>query len=77
MASTPRRPVNARDAAEAFFAKPAPKAEPAPARVAVPGARESVTLKLDQAVVEHFQNDGPGWQDRINDVLRAYVEGRA
>ncbi|GGE52751.1 hypothetical protein GCM10007276_32200 [Agaricicola taiwanensis] len=76
MASTPRRPTNALDAAEALFRKPAPRAEVAPARTAAPGAREAVTLKIDQAVLEHFQNDGPGWQDRINDVLRTYVEGQ-
>tara|TARA_R110002020_G_scaffold262450_1_gene476908 strand:+ start:354 stop:482 length:129 start_codon:yes stop_codon:yes gene_type:complete len=29
-----------------------------------------VTLRLDRAVLEHFQDDGPGWQDRINDALR-------
>ena len=25
---------------------------------------------LDRAVLEHFQEDGPGWQDRINAALR-------
>lgn len=33
-----------------------------------------VSLKLDSAVLEHFQKDGPGWQDRINDALRAFVK---
>ncbi|HEX2147491.1 MAG TPA: BrnA antitoxin family protein, partial [Pseudorhizobium sp.] len=32
-----------------------------------------VSLKLDSTVLEYFQKDGPGWQDRINDVLRAVV----
>jgi uncharacterized protein (DUF4415 family) len=65
------------DAAEALFKKPAPKAEAAPKASVVPGAREMVSLKLDQAVLQYFQEDGPGWQDRINDVLRAYVAGEA
>jgi uncharacterized protein (DUF4415 family) len=29
-----------------------------------------VSLRLDRAVLEHFQDDGPGWQDRINAALR-------
>ena len=29
-----------------------------------------VTLRLDRAVLEHFQEDGPGWQDRLNAALR-------
>ncbi|KAB1076091.1 BrnA antitoxin family protein [Methylobacterium planeticum] len=71
-----RRTSDPRQAAEAAFkaattksAAPAPAPrEPAPA--AVPGSRESVTLRLDSAVLEHFQKDGPGWQDRINAALK-------
>jgi uncharacterized protein (DUF4415 family) len=36
----------------------------------VPGAKETVTLRIDQDVLEYFQQDGPGWQDRINAALR-------
>jgi uncharacterized protein (DUF4415 family) len=36
----------------------------------VPGVREQVTLRLDRDVLDHFQQGGPGWQDRINDALR-------
>ncbi|WP_375455566.1 BrnA antitoxin family protein [uncultured Methylobacterium sp.] len=71
-----RRITDPRQAAEAAFkaattAKPAPAPAPEP-RVAqaVPGARESVTLRLDSDVLAHFQKDGPGWQDRINDALK-------
>jgi uncharacterized protein (DUF4415 family) len=69
---TPRRPVNPLDAAEALF-KPAKKTAPAPAveRKTLPGVKEQVTLKLDSDVLAWFQADGPGWQDRINDTLRA------
>jgi uncharacterized protein (DUF4415 family) len=28
-----------------------------------------VTLRLDQAVIEHFKAGGPGWQSRINTAL--------
>ncbi|WP_283192617.1 BrnA antitoxin family protein [Rhizobium sp. AN80A] len=77
MATTPRRPVNAIDAAEALF-KPAKK-QPAPAveRPAIPNAKEMVSIKIDSDVLAFFQEDGPGWQERINDLLRAAMkEGR-
>mgnify|MGYP001429431222 CR=1 FL=1 len=68
-----RRPSDPRAAAEAVFKPAAPKLEvpEAPRSNAVPGAKETVTLKLDADVLEHYQQDGPGWQDRINAALRA------
>ena len=69
-----RRPIDARDAAEAAFkaattkpveAVPVPGSPPL-----IPGAKEMVSLRLDQDVLAHFQDDGPGWQDRINAALR-------
>ncbi|RDJ20836.1 hypothetical protein DWF00_24605 [Bosea caraganae] len=66
-----RRPVNARDKAEALFKPAAPKAPVSlDKRPVIPGAREAVSLRIDTAVLEHFQSGGPGWQDRINDALR-------
>ena len=66
-----RRPVSARDKAEALFSAATPKAAPpAVKRPAVPGARELVSLRIDSDVLEHFQSQGPGWQDRVNDALR-------
>lgn len=74
MATTPRRPVSAKDAAEALF-KPIKKAPvPAVERPAVPNTKELVSIKLDSEVVAFFQKGGPGWQDRINDTLRAAME---
>lgn len=72
-----RRPLNPMDAAEALF-KPAKKAV-APAReaAAIPNTKELVSIKIDSVVLEYFQKDGPGWQDRINDVLRAAMNGTA
>jgi uncharacterized protein (DUF4415 family) len=29
-----------------------------------------ISLRLDQDVIEHFKATGPGWQTRINAVLR-------
>ena len=76
-----RRASDPRQAAEAAFkaattkAPDAPKpAERAPAApLSPPGAREMVSLRLDRAVLEHFQKDGPGWQDRINAALKGVV----
>jgi uncharacterized protein (DUF4415 family) len=71
MATTPRRPVNPMEAAEALF-KPAKKqAAPVAEKRALPETKELVSLKLDSAVLHYFQEDGPGWQERINDALRA------
>ena len=37
------------------------------------GTKELVTLRLDRAVLEHFRAGGPGWQTRLNDVLREVI----
>jgi uncharacterized protein (DUF4415 family) len=74
MINKPRRPANPMDAAEALF-KPAKKAAaPAVEKRALPETKELVSLKLDSAVIHYFQDDGPGWQDRINDALRAVMQ---
>ena len=76
MASPPRRPTNPMEAAEAAF-KPIKKVAP-PIREpsAAPNVRELVSIRIDRAVLDHFQEDGPGWQDRINDALRQLVAGK-
>lgn len=56
--------------AEALFRPAAPKLPDAPKVNAPPGGKEQVTLRLDRDVLDHFQADGPGWQDRINAALR-------
>lgn len=35
--------------------------------------KRSVTIRLDDEVVEAFQQSGSGWQTRINNVLKDYV----
>ena len=66
-----RRSSDPRTAAEAAFkaATTKPVDRPAP-KPAVPNAKELVSLRLDRDVLDYFQEDGPGWQDRINDALR-------
>jgi len=72
-ADRPRRPSDPRAAAEAAFkaatTKP-PEAIPPKPSGSVPGVKEQVTLRIDRDVLDYFQEDGPGWQDRINAALR-------
>ena len=74
MAQPPERPRRAQSAierAEAVFKPAPPKAEPAPQRAApIPGGKEMVSLRLDRDVLAYFQDDGPGWQERVNAALR-------
>ena len=64
-------PPDARSAAEkAFKAVTANKGELPPEKPAVPGAKEQVTLRIDRDVLDYFQAEGPGWQERINQALR-------
>jgi uncharacterized protein (DUF4415 family) len=68
-----RRPTyDPRTAAEkAFKSVTAPKpAELPPKPLSPPGAKEMVSLRIDRDVLDFFQEDGPGWQDRINAALR-------
>jgi uncharacterized protein (DUF4415 family) len=66
-----RRISDPRLAAEAAFKSATTKPpEPIAKAPAVPGAKEQVTLRIDRDVLDHFQEDGPGWQDRINAALR-------
>jgi len=68
-----RRPTDALSVAEAVFKSPTPPAvEPvrAPTKPGVPVAKELLSIKLDSDLIAHFQEDGPGWQERINDTLR-------
>lgn len=67
------RTTDPRAAAEAAFRKataPPPLATPAPSSPVLPSAKEAVSLRIDRDVLAKFQEDGPGWQDRINQALR-------
>ena len=69
-----RRPMTSRDVAEAAFKKATAKpADLPPPKPAIPNAKEAVTLRIDRDVLDHFQQAGPGWQDRINDALRKLI----
>ena len=62
---------SAKDAAEAAFKSVTRKpVETAPTVPKIPFAKELVSLRIDQDVLEFFQEGGPGWQERINEALR-------
>ena len=71
-----RRPSDPRTAAEKAFkaiTTPKPAAVPVPAKptaTALPGAKETVSLRIDRDVLDFFQAGGAGWQERINAALR-------
>ncbi len=67
-----REPYDPRKKAEAAF-KSVTTPKPlqiTPKTPAIPGAKEQVSLRMDRDVLDHFQQEGPGWQDRINAALR-------
>jgi len=73
MAQPPRRHTSALDRAEAMFKAATDKPVEAPAKpaaITIPAGKETVTLRFDRDVLAHFQEDGPGWQERINAALR-------
>jgi uncharacterized protein (DUF4415 family) len=71
MAINRRPPIDSRAIAEkAFKAVTTKPADLPPPKPAVPGVKETVSLRIDRDVLDFFQADGPGWQDRINDALR-------
>jgi len=70
-----RRHTSPLDQAEALFkaATTRPVENASPKVNAIPTGKETVSLRLDRDVLEHFQEDGPGWQDRINAALRTFL----
>ena len=55
------RMIGAKAAAELLRPRGRPRKE---------NPKEQVTLRLDAEVVEYFKAEGPGWQTRINAVLK-------
>jgi uncharacterized protein (DUF4415 family) len=44
------------------------------ARVVMPPAKEVISIRVDKDVLNFFRRIGPGYQTRMNAVLRAFVE---
>lgn len=47
---------------------------PASARPAARPRKQLLSLRLDEDLLAWFRSQGPGYQTRMNDVLRAYME---
>jgi uncharacterized protein (DUF4415 family) len=64
--------MGSRESAEAAFksATTKPPEEPPAKAPPIPGPTELVSLRIPREILEHFQEDGPGWQDRIVAALR-------
>jgi uncharacterized protein (DUF4415 family) len=67
-------------------AKPAPEVLPPEViaqfknkggRPRIENPKEAVKLRIDADVLAKFRESGPGWQTRINGILRAAVSDRA
>ena len=69
--------------------KPAPRSKAKPARrgakrqpdwsslkVAWPQPKQAISLRIDQDVLTWFRDGGPGYQTRMNAVLRAFVDAQ-
>ena len=46
------------------------------ARVIAPVPKQPISIRLDEDVVGFFKKSGPGYQSRINAVLRSYMEAK-
>jgi len=69
-----RKTTTSREAAEAAFKAVTTKpAELPPKPPTIPNAKELVSLRIDRDILDHFQDAGPGWQDRINEAPRKVV----
>jgi len=55
--------------------QPAARAEDTSAvKPATTGVKQIVTIRLDVDMLDWFKSGGPGYQTRINQVLREYME---
>ena len=65
-----------------FFARAEPKIGGKPIQLdrklsVSDGVDLQVTFRLDPGVIDGFRATGPGWESRINEVLRAWLAQRA
>ncbi len=47
----------------------------AEAELVLPEPKVPISIRLDKEVLEWFKGQGPGYQSRINAVLKAYMNG--
>jgi uncharacterized protein (DUF4415 family) len=47
------------------------------ARLVMPEPKDRLTIRVDRDVVKWLKKNGPGYQTRINAILRSYMEAQA
>ena len=47
------------------------------ARLVLPEPKDRLTIRVDHDVVEWLKKNGPGYQTRINAILRSYMEAQS
>jgi len=59
-------------------ARPVPKqqADWTRLKVAWPQHKQAISLRIDQDILAWFRDRGPGYQTRMNAVLRAFVDAQ-
>jgi len=40
----------------------------------IPPSKKAISIRVDQDVLDYFKKEGPGYQRRINAVLRSFVD---
>jgi uncharacterized protein (DUF4415 family) len=45
-------------------------------KVAWPQSKQAISLRIDQDILAWFRDRGPGYQTRMNAVLRAFVDAQ-
>ena len=54
--------------------QPAARADESANKPVTTGVKQIVTIRLDVDMLDWFKSGGPGYQTRINQVLREYME---
>lgn len=44
--------------------------------IVLPPPKQAISIRLDEDVLQWFKAEGPGYQSRINAVLRSYMSSR-
>lgn len=57
-------------------AAPKKPADWANLKVAWPQPKQAISLRIDQDILTWFRDRGPGYQTRMNAVLRAFVDAQ-
>ncbi len=55
---------------------PLPEGWESTVEIGVPEPRQSIHIRVDASVLRWFRSHGPGYQTRMNAVLRAFVQAR-